>query len=542
MPSAFRWSDDRPFVFLFLAVAAAWGALLVMSQWAVHGDEAVVGIMAKHIVEKGARPIFCYGAQYNGGSAVTAYLATISFALFGMSEIALKLVPLTLNLLGVLVVYGFVRSARGPRDALFAALIYATSISLLKWRFDARGAYAESQVTIPLALWILRSRCLKAVGGNALDFFLLGLLCGFGFYVLELFAPTIVVVVICLFARDKLFFARRTFWVWIAGLTIGLSPLIYYNLTEHFANLGHIIEKDRRTQIGAGPFAHLPYAPLRLWRALAHDLPGMMSYDNLYVFPERIGASNWIEYGVLLAAVVGTAWWRRAEIGVFLRSLASRRIRNEPAEPVALEAILLLYVAVYVAAYALHPLAGENSRHLLFLEPAVSILIGLAFAHALRTVAPGSRRGIRLAALALLTLTLADRGWQYVQLMCDDRVHGAQGKINPRNAEDLIAFLDQYGIDRAVVLNYDLRWRIVFLTRERIIAANIPGLFSRYPPYEDELRRSNRYALVVPADPAAQAPIDQSLAANGIPRHAWKVRDMIVYLDLPPVWGTAGAG
>ena len=85
------WKKDRPFLLLFACIAAARVALLLVSQSAVNGDEAFVGIMATHIIEKGARPVYFYGQDYCGGSVATAYLATSLFAMFGASEFSLKL-------------------------------------------------------------------------------------------------------------------------------------------------------------------------------------------------------------------------------------------------------------------------------------------------------------------------------------------------------------------------------------------------------------------------------------------------------------------
>ncbi len=57
---------------------------------AIDADEAIVGLMARHILE-GRHVAFYYGQDYMG--SLEAYLAAAVFAVFGSSPIALKSVP-----------------------------------------------------------------------------------------------------------------------------------------------------------------------------------------------------------------------------------------------------------------------------------------------------------------------------------------------------------------------------------------------------------------------------------------------------------------
>ena len=95
-------------LFFLLSVALVlFGAVLLTSQKYADGDEAVVGIMARHILTKGERPVFFYGQPYGGGAAIEAYLATIPFAIFGPSSIALKSVALCFWLVTIALCYLF---------------------------------------------------------------------------------------------------------------------------------------------------------------------------------------------------------------------------------------------------------------------------------------------------------------------------------------------------------------------------------------------------------------------------------------------------
>ena len=51
----------RLFILLLIAIAALRLAVLLTSQYALNSDEAVIGLMARQIVELGDYPIFFYG-------------------------------------------------------------------------------------------------------------------------------------------------------------------------------------------------------------------------------------------------------------------------------------------------------------------------------------------------------------------------------------------------------------------------------------------------------------------------------------------------
>ena len=78
------------FVGIFLFIAAARFAVLFASQTHVHSDEAIIGLMGKHILEGRHFPFYMYGQPYNAGAAWEAYLAAVAFALFGVRVVPLK--------------------------------------------------------------------------------------------------------------------------------------------------------------------------------------------------------------------------------------------------------------------------------------------------------------------------------------------------------------------------------------------------------------------------------------------------------------------
>src|SRR5438477_11243961 len=87
------------FIGLLIINAAARFTIMLASQTHVHSDEAIIGLMGKHILEGRYFPFYMYGQPYNAGVAWVAYLAAIAFALFGVSVISLRGSIVVLSLL-----------------------------------------------------------------------------------------------------------------------------------------------------------------------------------------------------------------------------------------------------------------------------------------------------------------------------------------------------------------------------------------------------------------------------------------------------------
>src|SRR6266852_4951711 len=94
------WMRPRGFA-IGLAVAIVASVALRLAVIAsplgeLDGDEAVVGLMARHIAFLGDRPVFYYGQPYLG--SLEAFSAAPLFRLFGSSTVLLKVVPTAYSL------------------------------------------------------------------------------------------------------------------------------------------------------------------------------------------------------------------------------------------------------------------------------------------------------------------------------------------------------------------------------------------------------------------------------------------------------------
>lgn len=159
-----------------VALGAAWRAILLLGPRApaLDADEAIVGLMARHLLRGGELPFFYYGQHYLG--ALEAWCAAVAFALFGESEVVLRSVPLVFSLVAIAGVGILGARSVSPRAGLIAALLFAVPPSgLAIWSLKARGGFIEL-VAIGTGALIAAERLFFANGGARAAAWLGGLL------------------------------------------------------------------------------------------------------------------------------------------------------------------------------------------------------------------------------------------------------------------------------------------------------------------------------------------------------------------------------
>jgi len=220
------------FIGILTLMAVARFAILFQAQTHVHNDEAIIGLMGKHILEERYYPFYMYGQPYNACAAWEAYLATISFAIFGVGVVPLKGCIVVLSLVCLGLFYRMALHLYDQRTAALAALVFALSPSLLKWHFQVRG-YSLYFLSIPI-LVVLFAAIASDVSPKAKKILLFGLVSGLSIWCLELVLPLAAALWLWLALRRKL--SLRNAAIGMAGVVIGYAPVIVFNLTHHFSN------------------------------------------------------------------------------------------------------------------------------------------------------------------------------------------------------------------------------------------------------------------------------------------------------------------
>ncbi len=139
MTRALSWLPEGA---LILTMALWRFALLAADAFPLHGDEAVVLLMARHILQ-GARPIFFYGQAYMG--SLDAYLIAAAFALGGESVLVARLVQVGLYAALLALTSWGLRWAWGPAVARQALLYLAFApVLLVVYGVVTLGGYNEA--------------------------------------------------------------------------------------------------------------------------------------------------------------------------------------------------------------------------------------------------------------------------------------------------------------------------------------------------------------------------------------------------------------
>src|SRR4029077_11727314 len=173
-----------PFILILSGTALVRFAILFLSQTHATSDEAIIGLMAKHISEGRYYPFYFYGIAYNASCAWEAYLAVVPFWLVGVGVVALKIPTVILSLVCLALFYVMATRLYSVRVATLASLVFALWPGLLKWHFQPRG-YAFYFLLIPV-LVILFLAVEKQRIPRTGHVFLFGLICGISFWGMEL--------------------------------------------------------------------------------------------------------------------------------------------------------------------------------------------------------------------------------------------------------------------------------------------------------------------------------------------------------------------
>ena len=154
-----RWSAWAPAVGIaILALVFRSWFFLAFDEAYFDSDQAIVGLMAKHITEGRAWPLFFYGQEYM--LAVEAWVMAPVFLLLGPSVFALHLTMALLNAAaGALLLGLLVRDAGlSPARALVVTLpFWLAPVVLSAHLIEAQGGNPEPFLWVSL-LWLVRAR------------------------------------------------------------------------------------------------------------------------------------------------------------------------------------------------------------------------------------------------------------------------------------------------------------------------------------------------------------------------------------------------
>lgn len=443
-----RHMSDRTFLLLTVLAALALRLdFLFASNFVLDGDEAIVGLMAKHILDGAPVPIFYYGQHYMG--SLEAILVAGLFKVFGVSSVAVKSVPLLFSLLLIPLMYRLAREVTGEFGARVAALLVAVPPSpLVIWSAMARGGFIELVVIGAVAL-LLVCRWLKnsqpSLSGTALIGALLGLGWWVNFQVIYFIGPIGLFMLLHLLRSGRGGAVSRIgahLVVGVLAFLLGSLPFWLYNIERNFVSF-EMFEAAKEGRFGR-----------HLSGLFSVALPSILGAKRFWQTTDVFRGSSlvvWIVYGgALLALLIA----RRRELLKLLKcSFDSER-------PVELFLIFIVTVGVVFCASSFGFLV-QAPRYLLPIYVGIFVLVGV--------VVELLARASRGAAVALVGVIIAvNLASSYVG---GRAVPGEpfvfNGERVARDHSALIEWLEKNNIGW-VRTNYWIGYRLALETEERV--------------------------------------------------------------------------
>jgi hypothetical protein len=470
----------------------------------IDADEAVVGLMARHIAFQGERPVFYYGQPYLG--SLEAFSAAPLFVAFDSSTLALKLVP-TLYSLGFLVLTALLANrlfGTGPALATAAYLALPPSMWAV-WSTKARGGYAE---LLFLGAALLLTTLALAESPSRKLAILWGLLAGLAFW------THLLAIVFLMPAVVYLAFRKRHQWSDIglagAGAVLGMLPLLFHNMVMGWPTLQAILQP---ADVPLDPAAQLA----RFFRVGVPVLAGLgQPTTNDILFDQdwgtRPAGQVWVAVVLLAALLAALATHLPA-----LRDLVTRGKRPEAA--------LLLLVCIVVP-----PVVAVTRFGFFVAEPryALPLYVGVPL-----LMAALWRIGPKPAVVVVIGI-VAFNVWSL--LSTDVRLW------RPQDALDSTATTRQVLVNHVtkddrhqLYTDYWIGYPIMFETRETVLAYVISGGFNRYLPPADNVQRTPNPVWVFAPGSEAEHKFLVRLRAVGGQSQVADVAVYRVYTDVQPL-------
>lgn len=525
--SLYKYIKKHCLFYVLLAIGVSFQAYILINSTLINviSDDSVVGLMARHIHFNSEFPLFFYGFSFDGGSAIMAYITSFMFWIFGVSVFSLKL--------SGLLIYG----------AIFALSYYfmlkffnktAANICMILLSvpqvFYTQMIFTVSYHQINMVFNILLVMLFFSIFPNNLSYtklFIFGALTLTAYYNMS---SVIVLVLMFLFywlAKDKLFFLRKKFFVYLLGIIVAGVPLIIYNFTHHFSNIKHLFANTFLHRfvcdygILSEPYVYCGYIPqeegVGLISLIFRELPQFFGH----------GIGSLFYYGIFCIALISLIVHNRAKIkdmfGLFFRGNKTGVLRN-------VELFIIFYVMMFLGIFLLR---GSGKQRFL-----VDIIVFTVFIVALYLATLWDRNNLKhriIVITAILVIIVSNIVGNMAMI---------EGKIDINDSgeqkiSDVIDLLTENDI-RYIYAPSIVDWMITYVSEEKIIAScenmcfcasegNKPG----YPKYVKLVSNANMFGYVVKSGSTIESLIISFMDNNEVGYEKKYVSDFTVIYGFP---------
>ena len=440
---------------------------LVRTEAMTHADEAVVGLMAKHIAEGRAYPLIYYDQRYNG--TFLSYVLAPLFLVFGATPWCLKLVTCLLSVALVGLIYHVAFRWFGEEAALIASFLAALApVMCVAFGLMALVGPIEG-VVLSFVLLAVSFPLIFSDAASRRRFFLAGVLGGFGMWLN--FQSLYYLLPVGLYLGVLKRRSWRRLLGFLGGGVLGVAPLLVYNVQSGFSTfrrfMGNGDEKD---------FFEIIQRDL-IETGLPNLLGSQVRWAPLESIPPKAlaGAVGLIFTFALFALVLHVA-------RTLLGSQGLARFAKEPA------GFLLVFFLGVLGLYLFSGFGEYHPRYLFSTFPMVLLLLGW-------WIARWWKRCVAVAALLFCPLALQNAvgNWKVDPFYFSQPVHYVErGLFLPQRNTELIETLRREALTR-LHCDYWIGYSLAFESREAVMSDCDRD---RYPLYRQAFLDSERPAYL----------------------------------------------
>jgi hypothetical protein len=523
-----RYAPQRQHIalILILLVAALFRAwLIAVDGAAFESDEAIVGLMARHINQGEALPTFFYGQAYMG--SLDAMLVAGGFQALGESVDTIRTVQAVLYLLALLTGYGLAYTiTRCHRIAATTLLLLAIPTALgALYTTISLGGYNEIILAGNVILLLGWQLTIENRGGGW-RWSLLGFVAGIGWWTNGAIITALLVVGL-MGLRTAAIRQWRHYGIAAVAFVIGSAPWWLYNLHHDWEALVFLTNGFEAE--GAGSISTVE-AVLGL---LVLGLPAL--YGLRYPWAASFEASSAVIAGAVVYLVLLTDLLAGLRQGVPSRSTLTARDSGPPHRyDVWARRWVWLVFGVFGVIFLLSSFADATGRYLLplWIPAALGVALGL---DRLRRAAWWLPAGL-LALLLVMqagTVLRAARSEMGLTPQLVERL-----RIPPGDDARLLDWLAEHDYTRGYA-SYWTSFRLMFTSGETVIfdtalphdaGGYIEGA-NRYAPYQAIVADAERVVWITQNFPALDAAITDRLAGAGITYQVEEIDVYRVYYD-----------
>ena len=499
-------------------------SLLAFDVFPFNADEAVVGLMAGHILE-GKWPVFFYGQAYMG--SMDASLVALGFALFGQRVVVIRAVQVLLYLGTVFTTMQLGQRIFGSIEvALIAGLLMAIpTVNITLYTTVSLGGYGE-MLLFGNILLLLALRIAKRNDENW-PYLAWGFLAGLGFWAfgmtLVYILPTAGWIGWLAWRGTTRSLTSKRILIAITGFIVGAGPWIAWAFTQGSTQL--IQELSGSAIAGISTGSTLEVIGLRILSLLVFG-----STVSLGLRPPW--EVRWLALPLLPVALV---FW------LIVISNVIHQLR-QPGPEKAGRWVLIGVSIILIVGFMLTPFGADPSGRY-FLPLAVPLALFAAdFLWGLK------RRMKTVVPLAIMLCVLGFNLWGIIESAFRNPP-GFTTQFNPITQIDhnydqaLIEFLERNN-ERWGYTNYWVSYPLAFLSHEELIY--IPRLpyhqdfrytsrDDRYAPYDRMVAEGDQVAYITTDHPALEDYLRSSFTALGVTWEEACIGDYKIFYQLSRV-------